>query len=281
MKKYLVLIALPLTLVAADVWDGSHYQTTCKPQFEMAEFALSQIPQKNYTSILDIGCGSGDFTVELAKIGQFVVGTDYSESMIKKAKESYGDRKNITFEVADIRSHDNISQTFDLITAFHPLQWIPAVDQAKAFETISSHLNVDGICVILVTDRYNIFYDPLMQTVKLPKWAGYVPDTIEPWNWQTVTKIVSSFESAGLRPLNVFIWNKKYHFENKQEFVDFMANWFYNAAPFDYVAPEKQTELFQEVLETFLASISYKEGIVNFECPFVIGIAEKISEDLI
>jgi len=270
------LLMLPISLLAKEIWEGSHYQATCKPQFEMAEYAMSQLPERNYLSILDIGCGSGDFTLELSENAHYVLGVDYSASMIEIANKSYGDVKNLDFEVGDIRYLTSIKKTFDLITVFHPIQWIPNSDQYKAFEQMDNHLNPKGICVVLVSDRFNLLYDPLMETSKKDKWSKYVPADIEPWNWQTVTSISSSFEKVNLRPLKVFVWHKKYYLKDKKAFFDFMANWYYNASPFSYIPEDKQEELFNEALENFLIKIGYKgEGPVEFESPFVIGIAEK------
>ena len=277
MKKLLIsLLGFSVSLFSKEAWEGNHYQATSRPQFEMAEFALSKLPKDHYASILDVGCGSGDFTVELRNNADYVLGVDFSESMIAKAHELYGDRDNVVFKVGDIRALDSIQKTFDLITAFHPIQWIPSADQSKAFESMANRLNPGGTCLVLVSDRFNIFYKPLLKIASQPKWQHYMPEKLEPWNWQTVTSISNSFERVNLRPLNVCVWYKKYRLETKQAFFDFTANWFYGAAHFNYIPEEKQEELFNEVLEEFLTSLSYSgTGPIEFECPFVIGIAQK------
>jgi len=52
-------------------------------------------------SILEIGCGTGKNTALLAQIGEEVHALDFSEGMLKKAKEKLGSNK-VTFSVADI-----------------------------------------------------------------------------------------------------------------------------------------------------------------------------------
>lgn len=90
MNKFFILPLLSISIALGATWDGAHYQATCSPQFEMAQFAMSQLPEQAYESILDIGCGSGDFTMQLAQRASYVLGVDYSESMIRRAQESYG-----------------------------------------------------------------------------------------------------------------------------------------------------------------------------------------------
>ena len=275
-KIKILFIVLFISNVSFARWDGEHYQSTCRPQYEMAQFAIRQLPKKEYTSILDIGCGSGDFTKELLSIAPYVVGVDYSASMIEKAKAAYTEPDNLWFQVEDIRELSGITQTFDLVLAFHPIQWIPAADQSKAFEQMARCVAPDGICMLLVSDKQNIFYKPLMDTVAQPKWKQYIPSGIEPWNWQTIPTIYHSFSQAGLHSKKIFIWYKKYQFDSKQDFFNFMENWFYNAVPFEYLSPEKRTELFNEVLEQFLAEQGYEgESVIKFESPFIIGIAKK------
>ncbi len=257
-------------------WDGSYYQATSRPQFEMAHYAFSTLPKQKYEAILDIGCGSGEFTKELAKHAPHVLGVDYSDSMIIKAQELYGNDESLSFQVGDIRELSGIDQRFDLVTTFHTIQWIPAADQQRAFNHMAQLLVPGGLCLILVSEQQNIFYAPLMDITQQPRWQGFMPDNLEPWNWQTVTSMSNSFSQAGLRPLNVCVWNKKYRFESKDHFLNFIKNWFFNAAHFDYVPRQKRHELFNEVMEEFLRRIAYSgSGPVEFESPFVIGIAQK------
>jgi ubiquinone/menaquinone biosynthesis C-methylase UbiE len=52
-------------------------------------------------SILELGCGTGKNTALLAQIGEEVHALDFSEGMLKKAKEKLGSN-NVTFSLADI-----------------------------------------------------------------------------------------------------------------------------------------------------------------------------------
>ena len=52
-------------------------------------------------SILELGCGTGKNTALLAQIGEEVQALDFSEGMLKKAKEKLGS-ESVTFSLADI-----------------------------------------------------------------------------------------------------------------------------------------------------------------------------------
>src|SRR5687768_17022097 len=87
-----------------DAWSGSQYKDNSSAQYHYGVYALSQIPFKEDDIILDVGCGTGQLTAEMAKrvpLGQ-VVGIDNSYAMLKQAQESYGTAaSNLTFQSAD------------------------------------------------------------------------------------------------------------------------------------------------------------------------------------
>ena len=51
------------------------------------DFIEREINYNKATKILDIGCGTGRHSIELAKRGYQVTGIDLSESQLKRAKE--------------------------------------------------------------------------------------------------------------------------------------------------------------------------------------------------
>jgi 2-polyprenyl-3-methyl-5-hydroxy-6-metoxy-1,4-benzoquinol methylase len=78
------------------------------------DFIEKEINFKKEARILDIGCGTGRHSHELARRGYDVSGIDLSPSMIKKAKE-LAQKENliIEFQVKDARDF-NFRESFDL-----------------------------------------------------------------------------------------------------------------------------------------------------------------------
>ena len=78
------------------------------------DFIEKEIKYNKDLRILDIGCGTGRHSIELAKRGYPVTGIDLSESMLKKAEEN-AKRENVkvTFENHDARKLSFKSE-FDL-----------------------------------------------------------------------------------------------------------------------------------------------------------------------
>lgn len=87
------------------------------PQPAMASL-IEKFPPAN--PILDIGCGSGDLAIYLAKLGHPVIGVDFVESVIKTAQEKAVFLPNETaqlvrFQVADALKPSSLGQTFGAV----------------------------------------------------------------------------------------------------------------------------------------------------------------------
>jgi 2-polyprenyl-3-methyl-5-hydroxy-6-metoxy-1,4-benzoquinol methylase len=77
-------------------------------------FIEEEINHDKSLKIIDIGCGTGRHTIELAKRGYNVLGIDFSESQLNKAKEKAEIQKlDIKFQKHDARNL-TLSNQFDL-----------------------------------------------------------------------------------------------------------------------------------------------------------------------
>lgn len=79
------------------------------------DFIEQEINYDKTTRILDIGCGTGRHSIELAQRGYNVVGIDLSESQLKRAKEkAFVQNLSINFERHDARKLTFFNE-FDLV----------------------------------------------------------------------------------------------------------------------------------------------------------------------
>lgn len=87
------------------------------PQSAMAAL-LEKYPPEN--PILDIGCGSGDLSIYLAQLGHQVVGIDFVETAITKARKKIGSLPPevtgfVNFQVADALKPSILQQKFGAV----------------------------------------------------------------------------------------------------------------------------------------------------------------------
>ncbi|MCF0240769.1 MAG: class I SAM-dependent methyltransferase, partial [Streptococcus gallolyticus] len=79
-------------------WNAVLYDNKHDFVAEYGKGLLEFVPKNKNQHILDLGCGTGTLTSQLADLADTTIGLDSSESMIEKAREHYAD---IQFVVGD------------------------------------------------------------------------------------------------------------------------------------------------------------------------------------
>ena len=122
-------------------WNSTLYDKKHDFVAEYGKALLEFIPQNAKQTILDLGCGTGTLTAQLAELCNKVVGVDASQSMIDKAKEEFG---NIEFKVCDalVLPFEN---EFDIIFSNAVFHWIS--DHDALLKNIHKALKPQGILV--------------------------------------------------------------------------------------------------------------------------------------
>ena len=83
-----------------------------------------EIGLKDAENILDVGCGPGSVTKDIAHLTKGkVIGVDYSENMIKVAKNILKDYDNIELKVGGAEKLPFNNNTFDIVTCNLLLMW--------------------------------------------------------------------------------------------------------------------------------------------------------------
>ncbi len=103
------------------------------------------------TSVLDVGCGPGTLTIEIARRVDpgAVVGMDANPEMIRAAEEA-SPPGNLIFYTGDIRE-SSWDGEFDVVNAARTLQWIP--DAAVALRRMARAAAPGGFVVVLDLDH--------------------------------------------------------------------------------------------------------------------------------
>ena len=115
---------------------------------------------KQGMSVLDIGCGTGAISKDIAKIvGETgnVVGIDNTAKIIESGKETYKDVKNLELKHIDLFDFES-DEKYDLIIAARVLQWLN--NPKEALLKMKTLLKPNGIISILDYNHANLEWHP-------------------------------------------------------------------------------------------------------------------------
>ncbi len=126
-------------------WNAQDYAENSQNQFQWAQELIPKLKLQGKEALLDIGCGDGKITAELARClpkGR-AVGIDSSEKMIDLAKKAFPqkDYLNLCFQVMDARKLTFKSE-FDIVFSNAALHWI--VDQNAVLAGVQRSLKPGG-----------------------------------------------------------------------------------------------------------------------------------------
>ena len=197
----------------------------------MAQEVLALLDLNGSERVLDVGCGEGKITAEIAsRVARgSVVGVDPSHDMIEFAEKHFtlsrssgGLIRNLRFEVADAR-HLSFKNEFDLAVSFNALHWIP--EQDAALRSIYSALIPGGRAQFrLVTAGARQSLESVVEETRTaPEWKAYFKNFQDPYLRLTPDEYVAVAERNGFRVLRVNTQDHSWDFGSRAAFAGYSA----------------------------------------------------------
>ena len=176
-------------------WNAAEYAANSIVQQSWARELIARLHLRGDEHILDVGCGDGKVTVELARAVPrgAVVGTDASTEMISFAKKTFPATKvsNLKFEITDAREI-SFKQQFDLVFSNAALHWVD--DHQQFLRGAAAILKPGGRLVVSCGGKGNAHdvFLALRPEMRLKRWREffrgmpmpyffYSPDDYEKW----------------------------------------------------------------------------------------------------
>ncbi|WP_300922291.1 trans-aconitate 2-methyltransferase [uncultured Desulfovibrio sp.] len=131
-------------------WDSALYDTQHDFVAEYGKGLLECIAPDASQSILDLGCGTGTLTDQLAARAGSVVGIDASPEMIGRAKQRF---PHLAFMVGDALSLP-FERQFDIVFSNAVFHWIP--DHDRLLKRIRRALKAQGRLICEFGARGNV-----------------------------------------------------------------------------------------------------------------------------
>jgi len=206
-------------------WDPNVYEKSSCAQQRWAQELLSKISIRGDERILDIGCGDGKITAEIAHIVPrgSVIGLDNSVEMLSFALSRFPllSWPNLSFQFGDA-SELKYEDEFDLVLSFACLHWVQ--DHGPVLEGIRHSLKNSGKVLMQFGGRGNAIaiLEVVDEIISGGKWSGYFEGFSFPYGFFGPDEYQTWIDRAGLRALRVELVPK----DMVQKGREGLASWF-------------------------------------------------------
>jgi trans-aconitate methyltransferase len=113
-----------MNAVTEQAWNPTHYDRAGAFVPKLGADLIELLAPKPGERVLDLGCGTGDLTAQLAASGASVMGVDASNDMITEARRKH---PGLTFSVGDGQEL-RFEREFDAVFSNATLHWMPRAD---------------------------------------------------------------------------------------------------------------------------------------------------------
>ena len=182
-------------------WNASEYYERSALQKWLADESLAGLDLAGAERVLDVGCGDGKITAEIADRlpGGSVVGIDPSARMIDFARAHFvADHANLSFAIGDA-TRLSYRAAFDLVVSFNALHWVP--DQAAALRCIREAVRAGGRALLQLVPQgaRKSLEDVIEETRENPRWSQYFDGYGRPYLHLPPEEYRRLAEDCGLR----------------------------------------------------------------------------------
>jgi trans-aconitate methyltransferase len=236
-------------------WNSSLYDKKHDFVAEYGKGLLEFIPKTNEQTILDLGCGTGTLTAQLAGLCNKVIGVDSSQNMIDKAQKQYG---NIEFWVCDALALP-FDEEFDVVFSNAVFHWIN--DHNALLKNIHKALKPQGLLVCEFGASGNIAtIENAFEKVCKRLGYSYKPK----FNFPTVESFGELLEKNGFIIDKIYDYDRPTVFkDNEQGLTNFLKQFF--ASELSIMPEHIQSLLFEEVAELTRGTLwNGKEWVADY-----------------
>jgi trans-aconitate methyltransferase len=225
-------------------WNAADYAANSAAQQIWARELIAQLNLRGDEHVLDVGCGDGKVTAELARAVPkgSVTGIDASPEMIRFARTSFPARTvpNLEFQVMDAR-HIRLARQFDIVFSSSVLHW---VDDHPAFlRGAASVLRPGGRLLVSCGGKGNAqdVFVALRPEIRLKQWCKFFRKMGKPYFFHSPANYEEWLPRFGFQAHRVKLSPKDAVYQGRDRF----AAWFRTTwLPYTQRVPEDLREEF-------------------------------------
>jgi trans-aconitate 2-methyltransferase len=233
-----------------DNWNAEDYARNSSAQELWANELISKLSLKGNESLLDIGCGDGRITNEIARRLPFghVIGIDSSKSMIELSLKS-NTSSNISYYVMDA-TDIHLDKKFDIAFSNATLHWVK--DHPAVLASLKKHLNPNAKILFQMGGKGNALeiISSIEQVITSSKWSEYFKGFDFPYYFYAIEDYEQWLPAAGYEATRIELIPKDMVHKNPDELKGWLrTTWF----PYTNRLPDIQREIFlAELISKFI-----------------------------
>jgi trans-aconitate methyltransferase len=236
------------------VWSAADYASNSKVQHAWARELIGTLKLQGDERILDVGCGDGKITAEIARgvpRGE-AVGVDASPQMIEFASQTFPSKKNsnLEFHVMDARKIQFIRK-FDLVFSNAALHWVD--DHLAFLQGTASVLGPGGRLVVSSGGKGNAHdvFLAFRSQMRLTRWREFFRKMKAPYFFHSPEEYKKWLPRFGFEARNIKLAPKDTIYEGREGFATWLrTTWL----PYTQRVPENAREEFiAEAVERYVA----------------------------
>ncbi|MBN1899896.1 methyltransferase domain-containing protein [Candidatus Sumerlaeota bacterium] len=199
-------------------FDGKKYEKASTHQREWGAKIISKLGLKGSESVLDLGCGDGILSLQIADLvpkGE-VIGIDASQGMIDAALPK--ERDNLRFQRMDI-NHLDFVERFDIVFSNATLHWIK--DHERLLQNVRRVLRPGGRVRFNFAGDGNCsnFITVIREAMAQEKYRAFFQTFEWPWYMPSVGEYRDLADSSGLHEVQVWGENADRFFPDKEAMI--------------------------------------------------------------
>lgn len=200
-------------------FDGEKYKRASSQQKAWGRNLISELALAGDERILDLGCGDGALTAELARLlpDGSILGIDASESMIETAWKDHA-AGNLRFELLDIDAID-FEYEFDVVFSNATLHWIK--DHSRLLAAVFRSLKDRGVARFQFAGEGNCsnLIKVLREVMSKEDYASHFDEFDWPWFMPSVEQYHALLDEVAFAEKKVWGENADRYFESTEAMV--------------------------------------------------------------
>jgi trans-aconitate 2-methyltransferase len=231
-------------------WNPDAYRRISALQQWLAERSLAGLALQGDERVLDVGCGDGRVTAEIAaQVPRgAVVGVDASRAMVDGARTTFAGIGNLAYQVGDAAALP-FAAAFDVVVSFNALHWVH--DQEAAVHGIATALRPGGRALLrfVPNGARRSLEDVIEDTRAMPRWQPAFDGFRSPFVHPEPDTYRALLERRGLTVEQLSVAQEAWDFGSRDAFAHFADATF--VAWTQRLPPDERRAFIADVLDRY------------------------------